>query len=95
MLTVYEALKSTARLNGQCLRGVSRTMRKAKLHLPDNPIVDAAREALDSGIDVLSGRRERRQHRKSVALAVLAAGAVTAIPIAMTMVRRRKENSGA
>lgn len=68
-------------------------MKKISLSIPEFLFIVATRAVLGVGIGLLVAGRIRRPRRRSVGATLAAIGALTTVPAAITIFRRRAEES--
>jgi uncharacterized membrane protein YfcA len=68
-------------------------MRKHEIYLPELVLVGATRGMLGAGIGLLVANQLSNDHRRIVGTALLAVGALSTIPLALRLFRRKPEIS--
>ncbi len=65
-------------------------MKETRLTLPELSLIAATRAALGGGIALLLAHRLSREERKAVGWTLFLVGAVTTIPLGLTVLGRRR-----
>jgi hypothetical protein len=65
-------------------------MKETRLTLPELSLIAATRAALGGGVALLLGDRLSREQRKAVGWTLFLVGAITTIPLGLTVLTRRR-----